>query len=35
MTIADKDTVLINNLYLTKGWVTRKMLNDFLTKAGN
>jgi len=29
MKIADEDTVLVKNLYLSKGWGTRKLLNEF------
>jgi len=32
-TIANEDTVLINNLYLLNGWGTRKLLNKFPDKG--
>jgi len=33
MKIADEDAVLIKNLYLSKGWGTRKLLNEFPDKG--
>jgi len=33
MKIADEDAVLIKNLYLSKGWGARKLLNEFPDKG--
>jgi len=33
MKIADEDTVLIANLYLSKDWGARKLLNEFPDKG--
>jgi len=33
MKIADEDAVLIKNLYLSKGWDARKLLNEFPDKG--
>jgi len=33
MNIADEDAVLIKNLYLSKGWGARKLLNEFPDKG--
>jgi len=33
MKVADKDAVLIKNLYLSKGCSTRKLLNEFPDKG--
>jgi len=33
MKIADKDADLIKNLYLSKGWGARKLLNEFPDKG--
>jgi len=33
MKIADEDAVLIKNLYLSKSWGVRKLLNEFLDKG--
>jgi len=33
MKIADEDVVLIKNLYLSKGWGARKLMNEFPDKG--
>jgi len=33
MKMADEDAVLIKNLYLSKGWCARKLMNEFPDKG--